>query len=71
MYLLGVSDSEVIDTPVEGQTESSNDESTSKLVEPEESSGACSEVTEQEEETEIQSQRDNKKGNFGFITLFF
>ncbi|TYG47909.1 hypothetical protein ES288_D11G380000v1 [Gossypium darwinii] len=58
----GVSDSEVIDTPVEGQTESSNDESTSKLVEPEESSGACSEVTEQEEETEIQSQRVNKKG---------
>ncbi|MFQ6635664.1 hypothetical protein Gotur_011165 [Gossypium turneri] len=67
----GVSDSEVIDTPVEGQTESSNDESTSKLVEPEESSGACSEVTEQEEETEIQSQRVNKKGNFSFITLFF
>ncbi|MBA0561826.1 hypothetical protein Golob_018624, partial [Gossypium lobatum] len=62
----GVSDSEVIDTPVEGQTDSSNDESTSKLVEPEESSGACSEVTEQEEETEIQSQRVNKKGNFSF-----
>ncbi|MBA0654795.1 hypothetical protein Goklo_021731, partial [Gossypium klotzschianum] len=60
----GVSDSEVIDTPVEGQTESSNDESTSKLVEPEESSGACSEVTEQEEETEIQSQRVNKKGAY-------
>ncbi|KHG09428.1 Condensin complex subunit 1 [Gossypium arboreum] len=58
----GVSDSEVINTSVEVQTESSNDESTSKLVEPEESSGACSEVTEQEEETEIQSQRDNKKG---------
>ncbi|WRX25150.1 Condensin complex subunit 1 [Theobroma cacao] len=59
----GVQDGEVINASIEGETESLHDESASKIVESEESSGASSEVTEQEEgETEIQSLRVNRKG---------
>ncbi|XWS43069.1 hypothetical protein CRYUN_Cryun16bG0069400 [Craigia yunnanensis] len=59
----GVSNGEVINASMEGETESLDDESTSKLVESEESSGASSEVIEQEEwETEIQSLRVDRKG---------
>ncbi|XVF56261.1 hypothetical protein PTKIN_Ptkin06aG0105000 [Pterospermum kingtungense] len=59
----GVSDGEVNNTSVEGETESFDDESTSKLVESEESSGASSELTEQEEgEAEVESLRVDRKG---------
>ncbi|XP_022746480.1 condensin complex subunit 1 [Durio zibethinus] len=58
----GVSDGEVINTSMDGETESLDDKSTSKFVELEESSGASSEVSEQEEETEIQSLRVDRKG---------
>ncbi|KAK9041417.1 hypothetical protein V6N11_016519 [Hibiscus sabdariffa] len=57
----GVSDGEVTDTSEEGETETLKDEPAPKLVEPEESSGASSEVTEQEEDTEIQSARLERK----------
>ncbi|KAK8588828.1 hypothetical protein V6N12_023241 [Hibiscus sabdariffa] len=58
----GVSDGEVTDTSEGGETETLKDEPTPKLVEPQESSGALSEVTEQEEDTEIQSARLERKG---------
>ncbi|OMO50666.1 Condensin subunit 1 [Corchorus olitorius] len=59
----GVRDGEVINTSMEGETDSSDDESASQIVESEESSGASGEVTEQEEgEAEVQSKRTKKKG---------
>ncbi|XP_039024885.1 condensin complex subunit 1-like [Hibiscus syriacus] len=58
----GASDAEVANTSAEEETETSNDEPRCKLVEPDEPSGASSEVTEQEEETEVQSTRVERKG---------
>ncbi|XVE95803.1 hypothetical protein REPUB_Repub02eG0164500 [Reevesia pubescens] len=59
----GVRDGEIINAAMEEETESLDDESSSQTVESEESSGAFSEVTEQqEEEIEIQSLRVIRKG---------
>ncbi|KAE8728931.1 putative cytochrome P450 [Hibiscus syriacus] len=58
----GVSDGEVANTSTEEETETPNDEPRHELVEPDEPSGASSEVTEQEEETEVQSSRVERRG---------
>ncbi|XVF07116.1 hypothetical protein REPUB_Repub06bG0110700 [Reevesia pubescens] len=67
-----VRDDEVINAAMEGETEYLDDELSSQIIESEESSGASSEVTEQEEEEiEVQSLRVNRKGNLSFITMLF